>query len=243
MAIEDVDKVSRVISYINKSLVVKIHIKLNKINNLTNTKETFHKTYNVFGVKGIKIDVLTFLTLEIVADKENWDKTKSLMITPHSIYKILKPLKECRDAIYNNDIFYISTSKGLSIYADEAEKFTRTTKMNKENQSLFIKPALLFDENETSYEGVYLYLNKIENLVELSIEELDALVYILDKVDMFVYSQALLNYFVNSKTDMPSTDNINQSTKPVLNTPKSYVQSNIFKKEKSESFFKYENPS
>ena len=63
------------------------------------------------------------------------------------------------------------------------------------NQRMVIKPAIIYDENEISYEGVVLYINKTANYVELPIDAFEALYYTLKETNIFVYSQLMINYY------------------------------------------------
>ena len=75
-------------------------------------------------------------------------------------------------------------------------------------------PTIVYDEDDNEYEGISLFINNSGNKVDLSIEELEATLYCLAKVDFFMYSQSIMNYFiyyykVDTDHPLPSTEKSN----------------------------------
>ena len=97
--------------------------------------------------------------------------------------------------IYEKDIF--ATSNGSIItYADEVQKSTITVNLPFSNSAFMIVPAVVYDDNGVSYEGANLFINNTSNSTGLTIEGLEALRDVISKVDFFLYSQSLVNYYI-----------------------------------------------
>ena len=69
-------------------------------------------------------------------------------------------------------------------------------------------PTVVVDINDgKSYEGVQLSINRDEIYAELTLDEFEAMVHILEKIDLFVYSQELLNFYYGIKTKVEVEEN------------------------------------
>jgi hypothetical protein len=237
----DIDKISRIIIQPAKNLILKMHIKL--LNENEGRKENFHKLFiSPEGNKYLKLDLQSFLTLELHDD--NWSKDKTIIIDQKNIYHLIKGLKKMVDNLYTNDIFVLNKNKQIVIYKDIVEKYTEKIYNLKNNQRIIIKPAIIFDENQISYEGVVIYINKTENYVELPIDAFESLYYALSKVDLFTYSQELLNYYIScikgEKIELKEVGfSDNKKAHPLLmEDNKEEVKGNLIKSEE-ENVFNY----
>lgn len=179
-------KISRTILYL-KEINVKIHIKL--IDNNYNFQNVFNfgdKTY-------MKLEPMVYLTLELTRGEEGFIPNRSLWITQANINSLINSMKKVLKNIYKEKIFALRGNE-IIIYEELAKKFSEKIILPNTDQAVMIKPSVVYDENEVSYEGVTLYINKLENVVNLSIEEFESLVYTLNQIDLFQYSQLILNY-------------------------------------------------
>ena len=191
----NIDKISRIIIQPVKNLILKIHVRLYQ--NKDGKLENYHNEFTFNNKKFVTLNPSVFLSLAII-DKEDWDKSKSIMINQRNIYQIIKNFRILLKNIYRDEIFAMDSKGKNIIYSDMADKYTQKIyNLGMINQRLIIKPSIVFDENDVSYEGVIMYINNSENFVELPIDAFESLYYTLEKMDIFAYSQQLLNYYVS----------------------------------------------
>lgn len=200
-----IDKISRVVIQPVKNLVLKVHVKLTSEKD--DVKENYYSIYNFNGGNYLKINVFPFLTLEIT-DNE-WSKDKTIMITQSNLFQVVKSFKRLLSNIYNGNVFAINKQEEIVIYKDKVNEYTEKIFNLGFNQRMIISPAIVYDENDTSYEGVVLYMNITDNFITIPIDCFEALVYTLEKIDLFVYSQELLNFYMN----LDNKQNVNQHVK------------------------------
>lgn len=225
----DVKKITRTILNVQRNLVLKLHVKL--ISEENGEKHSFHNEYEYQGATYIRIDSMPFMTLDIIDKESVWSKDKSIMITPNNIVHIVRAMERLLDAIYGDEIFAVNAKDQVVIYKDKADEYTQRLFNIGMNQRLLIRPAKIYDHNEVEMEGVILIINTPDNVVELSIDAFESLVYNLKKIDMFTYSQLLLNYFMlqnkfsvpkeKSKKIMPKRD--------VFKKDESNAQGNLYR--------------
>ena len=117
------------------------------------------------------------------------------MIGIGNIGIVIGKLKKVRSSIYKHEIFALKNNTVIA-YDDMVKKYTEQVKTPRINQALLIRPSVVYDEDETSYEGVTIYVNNTANIIQLSIDEFDNLIYVLDKFDIFNSTQLMLNYYM-----------------------------------------------
>lgn len=221
------NKISRVLVQPVKNLVMKIHVELlkEKEGKVTN----FHNVFTFGSKTYLRVDLQSFVTIEMT-DGE-WSKDKSVLIDQRNMYQVIKGFEKSLENIYNGDVFAVNKEGKTVIHKDSIEKNTvKIYNMGNSNR-LILRPSIIYDNDDMTYEGVVLYINKTENYVELPIDAFEALYFTLKKVDLFVYSQALLNYYLgtlramqveNKIIDKPSTP---RSRKNIFNDE--FVKSNL----------------
>jgi hypothetical protein len=221
--------------------MLRIHVKLIQEKN-DGRKENFHNVFVSDDKKGyLTLDLQSFLTLEI--KDGDWAPDKSILIDQKNIYQIIKGFEKSLDAIYNGGIFAVNKRNETIMYKDMAEKHTNRIYNLGMNQRLIIQPAVIFDENETTYEGAILYINKMDNYVELPIDAFEALYHTLKETNMFVYSQLLVNYYMSSINKVEVKQTVNQERPkikkkhPLEMKTEETTTSNIKPKQTEEEFF------
>lgn len=229
------EKISRIVlQYSN--MILKLNVKIK------NDNGTFHNEFAYGDKKYININVSSYLTLEIpkTEDNKEFDPSKSFMIGLGNIGNVVKRMKKVLNNIYKEDIFAIQNNKIIA-YDDMVKKYTEQINIPRLGQALLIRPSVIYDENETTYEGVNIYINKSYNVVSLSIDEFENFVYILENIDLMSYSQLIVNYYMlYLNTDINSLSpkkNSVQNLKSIDwfdNKPK--VQSNYRKEEPDNTF-------
>lgn len=209
--LDNIQKISRTLIQPVKNLCLRIHVKLFKDNG--GRKDNFHNLFTIEGNSYLKLDLQSFLTLELT-DGE-WSRDKSIVIDQRNIYHVIKGFEKSLNAIYHGGIFATNKKGDIVIYSDMVEKHTVRLFNIGPNQRMVIKPAIIYDENEISYEGVVLYINKTANYVELPIDAFEALYYTLKETNIFVYSQLMINYYIAAlKEEKVELKQINFVEKP-----------------------------
>lgn len=182
-------KITRVILNL-KNLVVKLHVKV------FDDTGGIHNEFGYNGSKYLKLDNVTFISLDMI-DGNTWSKDKSIIITQNNIYAVVTNMKKIINDIYNENIFANKSDGEIIAYKDMVEKFTRRFTLTGTNQQILLRPGVVYDENEVSYEGIQIYFNKFENKIDLTIDVFESLCYTLEQIDLFTYSQLLVNYYVS----------------------------------------------
>ncbi len=201
------EKISRLVFRASKNLILRIHVKL--FNEWGGKKNNFHSVFTTEdGQSYLSLDLQSFLTLEI-RDEREWSPHKTIVINQRNINEIIKGMKKSLDAIYNDNIFAFNTNDEIIAYSDKVKQHTVKLFNIGNNSRLVIQPAVIFDEDEQiTYEGVVIYFNSTKNRVELTIQAFEALYHTLDKIDIFVYSQTLINFYINfiNKVEVTETE-------------------------------------
>lgn len=183
-----------------QKLIVKFHVKF------IDSEVRYHNDYEFNQTCYAVTNYPSYLSLEILQDKNNpWDPSNSVIVTQRNIFSIVKGLDKIIKNIYTNDIFAIKDGN-IVAYTDEVKKNTVTVNIPFSKNAIMLIPGVIYDENNTSYEGATIYLNNTANGAGLVIDSLEALRDILSKVDFFLYSQSLVNYYLkyyNCNEDKP----------------------------------------
>ncbi len=197
------------------------------------------------------MDHVTFLTLEMV-DDTSWDKSKNLVITSKNLFQVQQALKTMINSLRNGDVYKArkkvnsdnSSYMELFIYTEDVKNNTLVIKLlGDSNSRLGIQPCIVTDECESQYEGVRLLINKQINAVEATLDELEALYYTLTKVDLFLYGQSMINYYMthlkDKSVEVKSYNNKYNTDKKVVfdSKPKDNITSTLIKEKSEDEVF------
>lgn len=167
-----------------------------------------HKEYDFNEKVYTALAYPSFVSLENVDIPDT--TMNGVMITERNIFSALTATNKIIKNLCEHDIY--ATQRGnLIIYEDEAKKASVTTQLNGGGALLF-KPSIVYDENDVGYEGAILFINNTNNVVNLTIDQLEGLRYCLSKIDFFVYSQLLVNYYI-SYYDINTNNPVSMSSK------------------------------
>jgi hypothetical protein len=239
---DKIKKVSRVLLRPTKEFYVRIHLKL--VKEKDGREENFHSLFTADDGSGyLSLDLQSFLTLEIKDGA--WSPDKSIIVDQRNIYQLIKGIKKSLDGIYNGGVFALNKKGETVMYADMKEKHTQRIYNIGQQQRLVIQPAIVYDDNETTYEGVILFINNSNNYVELPIDAFESLYYTLKQVNFFVYSQVLLQYYISTvKDEKIELKNVSmegkykKKKKSVFSTEEQeFTKSTVKPKKEAEEFF------
>lgn len=214
-------KISREILNLGRKLSVKMNVALVNENN-----SSFINLYakpNDVSMKGISLNPGCFVSFEY--KDGTWSKDKTILINELNLAKVVKGFKNVHRNIYEGDIFAQTKEGRVVIYQDRARECTESIRVG--TQNMLLVPAVIQDDNGLTYEGVILYINNMDNFIELPIDWFDGIIRVLDKIDMFAYSQALLNFYIGFREN----EEVKNSTE-VRTIPNSRKKSTL-KNEKS----------
>lgn len=125
-------------------------------------------------------------------------------ITPRNIYRVVKFLNKVIKWFYDkdkNDLFFRNTEGKLIFNADYKDLHAELTPQNKYDSGYLKAIPVVLEYGEKTLEGIYLYINKIQNVIALSYEELELLFNLLNDfsfqeeiiADLLSYNYAKIN--------------------------------------------------
>ena len=129
----------------------------------------------------------------------DWRK-KCLIVNPKNQHLYVKAFKDILKILYDekNDPFYQKNGH-LYTYALKNSQIIRVHNAGI-NNVFELKPAVIMDNDGIEYEGASLAINMTNNIGPLYLDELEAVYHTLEKLDIFLYSQALLNFYFAYKS-------------------------------------------
>lgn len=223
-------KITRnIISYGN--LTVKIHIRV------SGEKVNYHNEFEYAGKKYLKLGNNVYLTMEINNKNEDWDPNNGVIINQYNIFQIIKGMKKVIKSMYEKPLFGKKTNGELIAYKDEIRKCIEQVHLIGTNGAILFEPALIYDENDVSYEGINIHINRTGNTASIPFEIFEGICYSMEKIDLFEYSQMIMNYF----TSYYKNELDNESNAHNTNVERKSIDFNKPKPEKVESTFARNN--
>lgn len=174
-----------------------------------------HKEYDFNNKVYTHINYQSHITMEIVTDNNlTNDMSHSMMITERNMFAVVNFLNKTINHIYRDDL-YAMQNKKLILYDDIAKQCREVVQTP--TGILMSKPTIIYDENEMAYEGVSLFINNTHNMIDIPIDSLEAIRYNILKVDFILYTNSILNYYINyykvNEDNPTQTNNRFQSNK------------------------------
>lgn len=127
-----------------------------------------------------------------------WDRGRKAMIimTMRNQHIIVEAFRRMM-RIMHEDVFYMENGV-LQRYALKEEWIVREYPSQKD--SFVLTPTLIKDESDGRlYEGVNMLLNDSEIYIDFTFDEFMAVFNALSRIDLFLYSQSLLNFYIEYK--------------------------------------------
>ena len=153
------------------------------------------------------IDSSAFLIIKNTSknsDKDiDWRK-RSLYMTSRTQHIFVKAFDDMLKILYDetNDPFYQEHGH-LKTYTPEENQIVFVDSVGDDNV-FELRPAVITDKDNVEYEGAALSINTSTNTGGLVLDELEAIRDILSKIDLFLYSQSLLNFYYLYKKKVES---------------------------------------
>lgn len=196
-----IKNITRNIGFIGP-LSVKVVCFINEIktqeNSAFNKKKAFSKwiTGSVNNKEvSITYNYATFLILDYNSSKnEYYDKKKFIMMPIFQISGLLSFLKESLKLFDLDGTFYYETIRGIKTLKLYDNKYLSSSRKFIRDCMLFGKLVIVQSETENiSYEGIRIMNTHSENYFELTIDQLEELIYFLAHTDFITLSQTLVN--------------------------------------------------
>lgn len=127
----------------------------------------------------------------------------SIFITQKNVFRMIKGLRKAIQLFDRDDLFYIDEQKKLGMYPNKHKVHLNHIG---DNRHILIQPTIVEDIEGRTYEGVRMYINAMSQGIDLTYDELCLLLYIIEKVDFFMYTQALLMYNEMRRLHIDATD-------------------------------------
>lgn len=124
-----------------------------------------------------------------------WDSQKSLYINKNNIAQLIEGLNDMYIKLKRKDLYIIHPNGEMELggITSDDEVFLTNLKFN---QCLKIEPAIIYDADKKPLQGVYMYINRKDNIVDLSIDEFQSIVILFNKVDIGLETQGLINMHI-----------------------------------------------
>lgn len=192
-------KISKEILKVNRFLSIKFHVNLDSSYTSYNQQTTIpliSEYTNASNQKSLNINNTGFMTFELRIPGIDWSKDQSIMVFETMLYRVIKGFGVMKKYLYEGEMFAINKQDEITLYSDKAKE--KSVLINVSNgQRIYLSPAVIKDDNDLTYEGVIMYINNTANLVELPIDEFESICHLLSKIDYFLYSQSLINMYIN----------------------------------------------
>lgn len=147
--------------------------------------------YEFNNDKNINLQYYPLLILDITS-KMQWCRKRSIILNNKTIIHFIRGLKKLIN-LFKNDIYYYNSEKKLCLGALDDSYYIRLLNLG-DNNIVEMYPVIIEDRDFVQYEGARIVFNDVENYVELSYDELISLEDIMKKIDLFTYSQLLINF-------------------------------------------------
>lgn len=168
-----------------EKLIIKLSVNL--LDGLN--KESFYSIYET--------EMYDYLTMNMAANVIfqfkppqgiPWDRSHSVHVNDGNIYQVNKFFQDFYRIMNRPGLFTYGTN---SISCNSTNEDVRAIAL-KGSEFMELEPSVIYDTNGTALPGVNLRLNIKDNKVELSIDEFEAIMYKLSKIDITSDAMKLL---------------------------------------------------
>lgn len=177
---------------------------LKSMSNLDYTKykpsKAFKRYIGQSGEVALTYNFPTFIVIDYTMSSGTFMKDHKLFIALGQLAKLERFLRRTMKVVEdpNGSIFYLDADRGnkLCMYNLSSEDLKKVIIREggfSGTHVLQSYPTIVTDYQENSYEGVTICIDRKENTVNLSYDELSALYYVVSKTDFVNLGQAMIN--------------------------------------------------
>ena len=171
------------------NLNIKLHVRVSAEN------LKYHNEFEFKEKKYLSLGNNVYITMEINNKNEEWNSGNGVMLNQYNIHQVIKAMKKVIKSMYDEPIFGKKKNGELVVYKDEAKKHIEQVNLLTTNGAILFEPGLIYDENDVTYEGRIIHINRTGNTASIPFEVFEGICYTLEKIDLFQYSQLIMNYF------------------------------------------------
>jgi ribosomal protein L4 len=221
-----VERVTRTVFNPCKGMAVKHQVVLGSKDQAQKRKGEL-STYNYKSTKYSDVTELTSMIIEssdfLILEKYNKDKDveneKIFMSYPH-LFKMKRALKQALKWFYADEFEDLFIYKGNELifnsdYTNEKIEIFNLVS----NKAVMFQPDVIEIENQ-QYEGLIMFLNSESEIVQLTIDQVEALYDFFETFNLYQSSQLLINYVTSINPDNISTTGFSPSRKGNSSTGK-----------------------
>ena len=184
------DRISDIVMWIGKDTVLRFNVVLSRKNPEYNNRYHFHREYGYNTQYGelysIKRCIDYYLTIE-KSDKDNPNYNTNVMIRVQDIMLLKYKLHDVAQW-FSDDTFVIKNEK-LIVHKKQPIIVDGLPC----NQYLQFEPIIITNENSIT-QGIRMSIGRLDNYVDISIQNFYALFYTIDTFNMYQSAITLVNY-------------------------------------------------
>lgn len=208
MSYKNIEKISSVLFKINKNFTLKHVVKLAN-RNQNGKRELFHSEYTYLSaasytdvkyLKSIKLQFSSYLLLEETDKDKEWNMRENVIINQMGIPHLKKALKKARKWLKKDDMYFYD---GDRLCLNKELKKQKAIMVG--GKRIVLTPAIIiYDDKE--YEGINMYINSTNLLIQLTYDKLEALYYIIKKFDLYEAGLTMISYVGRPEFGMYNSD-------------------------------------
>ena len=166
---------------------------------------TVSLTEHLYFVEGFACVSIDIVSPQGKDSSLSWKKM-GLTMTQKTQHMYVEAFNKILRIISGNEVFYVDSDTGrLKLYQIDRNQIVQVTTAGDDN--IFeLRPAII-TEDEDEYVGAVIAINSTSNTAAMSIDEIRAIARLLDRIDIFTYSQGLINMYMLYK-EKPIGENI-----------------------------------
>lgn len=211
-------KASSTLLRLSKNVLLKLHLNLSgkAKDGVTEVADDFYSVYSNNSGGYITFDVKSFLSLEMKDDRP-WHPSRSITIHTRNIFPFVNGINLMLSYMYEKDSFFYTDRGELTVNKDKLSDYTVNVIGLGPNQYMTMRPAIYYEISEDElYEGVLIEINNTSNAFVIPIGVLEAFKYTMDKFDFTLYTNTLLNTYLNTLYDKEAKNKV-EEVKPKVN--------------------------
>lgn len=196
MSYKNIEKISSTLFKINKNFTLKHVVKLAN-RRQDGRRELFHSEYTYLSsttytdvkyLKSIKLQFSSYLLLEETDKDKDWHMRENVIINQIGLPPLKKALKKARKWLRQDDMYFYD---GDRLCLNKELKKQKAISIG--GKRLIFTPAILiYDDKE--YEGINIYVNSSNLVLQLTVDKLEALYYIVKKMDLYSAGLTMISY-------------------------------------------------
>ena len=191
---------------VHSTFKVKFCIIVDKDNDLKKPEYMQQKTIAKFAFNGneyTNINVFPMVIFDISkkSDKADWSNNNMFSVGSRELFLFIMKLEELwRLFKTEKSLFYMDKDK-LILNTNISDKYILRFHAYG-NKLIQLQPCIVYDENSSGYEGIYLAINSMNYSSYLTYSELEYLIYELKKININLLTVELFNtYLLTEKND------------------------------------------